>query len=442
MKKSAILLAAVLTGATVFAQTEDAAPNRILVTNTAGNYTGYVIDYLDDISFARVDGEVLANVEIGEVGLTEMTLSVTRTEECFYYKLAVIPGVTAKQLTDDVRAIRYINSLPSDQVPVLYDDYTNATLSGITLNPESEYTIFTVGVDRYGVEAGVARADFSTPAPEITGDPHVDVEVLDASLTSFTLAFKPNDDVQSYWCVAGEKGTMQQQYEMFGPMFGFSNFSDMIKMWGIECQGVTEHTWTQMLPNTEYEVFVAMTDVNGWFAPYEVYEVSTATLGGSGDAYVDIKVGAFELTDWYGEMAPTLTISYTPNDQASCYRMDVIRQSAYDEDPDYYKQDLCSDPWMPMSGWFQYDAASYDYKIEPATSLVIIAAAKNADGVWGEVNEVRYTTPDSLEGYEPQPEESATLRVAKRGGDAKAPVVNKGVFPKLNGLIKKVELKK
>lgn len=441
MKKTAILLAAVLTGAVAFAQTEEAAPNRILVTNTAGSYTGYVIDYLDEVSFARVDGEVLANVEIDEVGLTEMTLSVTRTDECMYYKLAVIPGVTAKQLTDDVRAIRYINSLPSDQVPVLYQDFDKGKLTGIELNPESDYTIFTIGVDRYGVEAGVARAAFTTPAPEITGNPHVEAELVDATLNSFTVSFKPNDDVQSYWVVAGEKGTMQSQYEMFGPMFGFSNFSDMIRMWGIETQGESEHTWTQMAPNTVYEVFIAMTDVNGWFAPYEVIEVSTASLGGSGDAYVDIEVGAFELTDWYGEMAPTLTISYTPNDQASCYRMDVIRQSAYDEDPDAYNQELCSDPWMPMTGWFMYDPVSYDYKIEPATSIVIIAAAKNADGVWGDVNTVRYTTPDTLEGYEPELPEGTTFKIAKRADKVNASVVSRGVLPKFNSQFKKMELK-
>lgn len=85
MKKIAILLAAALTATASFAQTEEVAPNRILVTNTAGSYTGFVIDYLDNISFARVDGEVLANVQIDEVGLTEMTLTVTRTTECQYY---------------------------------------------------------------------------------------------------------------------------------------------------------------------------------------------------------------------------------------------------------------------------------------------------------------------------------------------------------------------
>lgn len=437
MKKIAILLAAALTATASFAQTEEAAPNRILVTNTAGSYKGYVIDYLDNISFARVDGEVLANVVIDEVGLTEMTLTVTRTQACEYYKLAVIPGVTASQLTDDVNAIRYINSLPSSMVPVLYEDFDKGKLTGIELNPESDYTIFTVGVDKYGVEAGVARASFSTPAPEIEGNPHVDAEVTASTLDSFTVKFTPNEDVQCYWILAGEKGSMQQQYEMFGPMFGFSNFSDMIKMWGIQCEDEYEYTWTQMSPNTEYEVFVAMTDINGWFAPYEVYEASTATLGGSGAASVEIEVGDYALTDWYGEIAPTLTLTFTPNDQASCYRMDVISESAYDENPEQYKEELCSDPWMPMTGWFEYSAASYDYRIEPGTAVVIIAAAKNADGVWGEVNEVRYTTPDTLEGYEPA---HASKKIVARGNRKNAVALGKGVVPQLKNAAVKMEL--
>ncbi len=68
MKKSAIIFAAALLSASAaFAQTEEGAPNRILVTSTSGNYTGFVVDYTDCISFARVDGEVLANVVVDEV---------------------------------------------------------------------------------------------------------------------------------------------------------------------------------------------------------------------------------------------------------------------------------------------------------------------------------------------------------------------------------------
>lgn len=432
MKKTAtILAAALMTASAAFAQTEE-APNRILVTNTTGGYTGFVIDYTDNISFARVDGEVLANVVIDEVGLETMTLTVTRTPECRYYKLAVIPDVTANQLTDDATAIRYINSLPSDMVALLDQDFTEGTLSGIELNPESDYTIFTIGIDRYGCEAGVARTSFTTPAPEILGDPHVDAEVVDSTLRSFTVKFTPNKDVQSYWILAGEKGTMQDQYEMFGPMFGFSNFSDMIRMWGIQCFEEYEYTWTDMVPGTEYEVFVAMTDFNGYFAPYETYLASTAALGGHGVAAVEIDVKGYSLEDWYGEMRPTLTVSYTPNDQASCYRMSIFPAATYDENPEACNADLCSDPWMPVTGWFQYEPVSYDYDIEPGTSIVIAAAGKNIDGEWGEVNTVRYTTPDSLEGYDPQPAEAPSFRPRQAKGTATA--MRPGVLPQLGSL--------
>lgn len=430
MKKSAIIFAAALLSASAaFAQTEEGAPNRILVTSTSGNYTGFVVDYTDCISFARVDGEVLANVVVDEVGLETMTLTVTRTPECHYYKLAVIPEVTAKQLGDDANAIRYINSLPSDMVALLDQDFDHGTLSGIELNPESNYCIFTIGIDRYGVEAGVSRAEFTTPAPEILGNPHVDVAVTDSTLTSFTVSFTPNQDVQSYWILAGEKGTMQSQYEMFGPMFGFSNFSEMIKMWGIQCIGDYEYTWDDMAPSTEYEVFVAMTDFNGYFAPYEVYSASTATLGGHGEASVDIKVGGYSLEDWYGEMKPTLTISYTPNEEASCYRMEIFSAEVYDADPEMCASQVCSDPWMPTVGWFQYQPVAYDYSIEPGTSIVIAAAGKNLDGVWGELNTVRYTTPDSLEGYEPQPEQIPAYRPRQARGVV--PAIRKGVMPEM-----------
>ena len=430
MKKLPILLASVMALSAPVMKAEDQAPNRILVTSTAGSYSGYVIDYTDNISFARVDGEVLANVVIDEVGLETMTLSVTRTPECQYYKLAVIPGVTANQLTDDAVAIRYINSLPSDMVPYLYQDFDHGTLSGIQLTPESDYCIFTVGIDKYGVEASVARAEFTTPAPEIVGNPHVEVETVAATTKSFTVSFKPNEDVFTYWILAGEKGTMESQYEMFGPMFGFSNFSEMISMWGIACTGDYEYTWTDMAPSTEYEVFVAMLDANGYFAPYEVYETATATLGGHGEAAVGIEVGDYGLVDWRGEMKPALTVTYTPNEEASCYRTVIFTEEEYDADTEGCNQEVCSDPWMPgISGWFHYDAESYDYNVEPGTSIVIAAAGKNLDGEWGPVNTVRYTTPETLEGYEP--EVAMKSPICQCNVAITAPAVRQGVMPKL-----------
>lgn len=439
MKKIAIFLVSLITSIVGFAQTEE-TPNRILVTNTAGNYTGYVIDHLDNISFARVDGEVLAKVEINEVGLEEMNLTITRTPDCNYYQLAVIPTVTANQIKDDVNAIRYINSLPSDMVPVLYEDFSSGELTGIELNSDSEYSIFTVGYDRYGVAAGVFRADFVTPAPEIVGNPHVEAKLVEATRDSFTIEFTPNDDVLSYWLCAGEKGTMQQQYEMFSSMFGFSNFSDMIRMWGIETRGPKENTWPAMNPNTEYEVFIAMTDANGNFAPYEVFEVSTLSLGGHGDAYVDIKEAGYELSNWDGELKPTLSLEFTPNQETSCYRVGVYLASEFEEFKDEILADLCSDPFMPMAYWFHYEPVTGEYQIDLNTDCVAVAAGKNIDGVWGQVNEYHFTTPSVLAEYE-APAAPVKKGVVPRLMPKKKDAIVKGQLPIVKMNKNKVELK-
>ncbi len=441
MKKYQILLASLLTATAAFAQTDPIgeAPNRILVTNANGNYKGFVIDHLDAINFARVDGEVLAKVEVNEVATDSLRLTVKRTPDCKYYKLAVISQTIANQMPNDLSAISYINSMPSSMVPVLSEDFDNGLLSGVTLHADSDYAIMTVGFDNYGVEAGVFRCDFSTPAPVIVGNPQVEAEVVDTRLDSFTISFTPNDDVQSYWCVAGEKGVMQSQYEMFGPMFGFANFNQMIQQWGVERKGPTDNTWKDMAPNTEFEVFIAMTDANGNFAPYKVVEVSTLSLGGPGEAYVEIDLSSYELQDWDDEMLPTQCIQFDPNDQSSCYRFGVYDAATYDENPEEYKAYLCSDPSMPTVNWFFYDPIEAEYQINPSTECVAIAAAKNVNGEWGKVNEFRFTTPDECEGYE-SASAPACKGVVPRISPKKAEFIQNGVIPKLP-TPKMVELK-
>ncbi|MDE6669601.1 MAG: hypothetical protein K2K26_07950 [Muribaculaceae bacterium] len=394
MKRFPILLASLLTAAApVLAQTEETVPNRILVTNELGSYTGYVLDRVNDIRFGYVEGEVAAKIDLDGFDLDVLDLSITRTEACEGFKITVIPGVIASQLTSDLQAIAYINRYTSD---IYYQDFSGAQLTGIELNPDTEYAVMTVGIDRYGCECDVDKVFFHTDAPEIVGNPHVEAVIDETTLTSFTMTFTPNEDVTAYYCVAGEKGTLQSQYEMFAPMFGFTNFSQMIQQWGLEETAQATKTWTGMPPNTEYEVFVAMLDVNGNFAPYEVYEVSTTALGGPGEATVSITLGDYMLTEWWGEMKPSQFITFTPNDQASCFRVGVYRTEIYEESKEDILAELCSDPWMPTANWFFFETLTTDFQIDPQTSCVALAAAKNVNGEWGSVSELFFTTPDAV----------------------------------------------
>lgn len=396
MKKILILLAIIIPALSSVAQTEDNLPNRLLIKNYAGDIQSYLIDYFDEIFFTRVEGEVLAKVKINEIRNEYISLSIVRTLECKSYRFMIVPTTVADQLDSDLKVISYVLSFDTNYVPFMTSDYAELILPS-SLPPETEYTIFTVGMDEYGTAAGVDRVPFVTPSPEITGDPHVDVMVTASEIDSFTVSFSPNDDVKNYWILAGEKNSIQEQYQANAALLGFTSFSNMIASLGILCQGDFEYTWNDLVPNTDYDVFVVMTDVNGWFAPYELFSVSTSSLGGSGDAYVDINVESYTLSDWDGETVPTLSVSFAPNDQACGYRMALYTQSEYDINPDSCNQRLCSDPIIPTSNWFYYTPDTCAYPVAHAVPVVIIAAAKNAEGVWGNVNTVRFTTPESID---------------------------------------------
>ncbi len=418
MKKFTIMLASLALAMPAFSQ-EAQNPNRLLLNDINGAYKGYVIDYVKNVTFAYVEGDVLAKLNVKEVTDEYIMLAVTKTPSCMSYKIDILPTVIAKQY-DDLTMIKYVEGQGS-KVATYWEDFTDAKLTGVELNSDTDYTIVTVGIDGYGIAAGVDRAEIHTPAVPLVGDPQVTAEVVDRTLTSFSIKFTPNADVLNYYCVAGEKGSLQSQYEMFAPMMGFTSFTQMVMSWGFECAGAETKEWTGMAPNTEYEVFYVAIDENQTPAECKCLEVSTISLGGEGEALVEITPGDYTYTDWGGEMKPSQFFTFTPNDQASCYRFSVITAQNYDADPEGYKSDLCSDPFMPTAYWFFYEPMTTDFQIDPLTEVVAIAAAKNSLGEWGAVNELRYTTPEEPEGdYLEAPARKATGEISGRLNPAKA----------------------
>lgn len=429
---------------------QEQTPNRILVVNSNGNYQGYVVDHIMDMRFATVEGEVLAQVEIFDVQLELITLAITRTEACEAFRLSIVPQSVANAFNNDVSAISYVENNGSDKY---YQDFTNAEVSGISLNAGVDYCLVTVGYDKYGVAAGVVKVPFTTPAPDIVGTPHVDAELVESTLDSFTISFTPNEDVSEYYLCSFEAGTIEEQFNMWSAWMGFASVSEMIEAWswGTSYTGPTTQTWEYMDPGTDYEVAIAIKDANGNFAPYETFAVSTLSMGGTGAAYVDIEVGEYKSEDWYGDgnLVPTLPVTYTPNDQTSKYRTAVYLKSDIEQyGLDAIIDDLRSDPPMPgIAGWYIYDQFYNEYSVEPSTEVVILAAARNANDEWGEVNVVYYTTPDECPGYTPAnaPNRAPKAQKGKITGrhtiTKKANLIQPGKAPKRMPMVKKITLK-
>lgn len=391
MKRLYAWIFAALLGGTLTAQTN---PERMVVKDVLGGQKGFLVERISEVTFPKVEGAVQADIKLLDVAQDKVTFSVTRTAACAYFKLDVVSATVAAQLTDDARAAAYLDQNVSQTYS---EDFTSGTISTESLKPKTDYVAITVGYDQYGVACGVSRAPFTTLATPLQGNPEVTYKPVTIEQRSFTITFTPNSDVAGYAVISGEKGTLQQQYEQMGAFFGFANFGDMIKGWGV--QGTTEpltHTWSDLTPGTEYEVFIQAWDKNGTYADYDVFTISTSKAGGSGEAFVTIELGDYKLQDWNGEQKPSQFITFTPNDQSSCYRYNVVLAENYDQDPEGFKADLCSDPPMPTAYWFFYEPMTTDFQIDPSTNVVALAAAKNADNKWGGVSMKRFTTPASV----------------------------------------------
>lgn len=371
--------------------------DRILVHETTGQVTGFLAERVDSISFPSVEGRVAADVEILSNTEDGLTINITRTEACTHYQFTVLSESVVNWYSGDYLAA-YIKQSNANSYNT---DFNNATVSGLEVTPGAKYYVATLGYDMFGVPCEVSTAQFTAPVPGLVGNPKVETTVVSTGLKEFTLHFTPNEDVAEYYFVSGEAGSIQSQYNMFAAWMGFTCMSDLIKGWGIAQDQEYEYTYTNMNPGTEYEVFVQPVDVNGTYADYDVITVSTDALGGTGEAKVDVTVGEYGMTDgWWDDEAsayvskPSLFITFTPNSEAACYRYNVVLKSYYDEQTDMFMDDLMSEPPMPsMVGWFQYDALTTDFQIDPQVEYVILAAAKNANGEWGPATVIEGVTP-------------------------------------------------
>lgn len=371
----------------------------MVVTSTSGQTTSYAVDRIQQIAFPVASGEAKAEVSVSSIDADNVTFVVTRNEHATSFKLDILPSLRANAMTDE----QLVNYVDANNKTVYTQDFTSGVvaLSSFGAKAQTEYTAVTVGIDEFGTLCGVSRANFTTLPAVLVGSPKIEQGELAIDARSFSLTTTANADVKGYATLSGEKGIIQSQYKSWGPMMGFTNFCDMVKSWGFShepgengWEAVTD-SWKNMSPGTDYEIFVQGWDANDNYMPCDTISFITKELGGAGLATVDIALGDYKLQDWNGEQLYSQFITFTPNDQSSCYRFTVCTAENYNKDPEGYANDLRQDPPMPMSNWFFYEPITTDFQINPETDAVALAVAKNAKGEWGTVIVKSFTTPSA-----------------------------------------------
>lgn len=393
MKKSILLALIMCLGLALQAQEN---PNRMIVQPKGTNAQGFLIERIDSIYFAEVKGRVAADVTFKEFKTGEadtVVVSVAKTPDCRSFRINCIPSVTAAMLKDDATAADYFDRMGGN---FYHEDFTNGEMTGFPqrFKADTKYTVITMGYDQYGIACSVSKAEFTTPKPQLVGNPTVTWTIDKVGQKSFTATFTPNDDCKSFGTCLFEAGTAEQQFEQFGPMFGFANMGDMIMQFSqVAHTGVYTHEWTNLAPGTDYEVYVQPLDKNGNYGDMVIMPVTTAKMGGEGLATVEITIGEFgQRDDKYFQ-----NVTYTPNDQASVHHDMIIEKQAFNRAEwgeegvlKYLKTDNSMDPY-----WDQYGVDNATWNADPSTEYIAFSLAKNANGEWGTLARKDFTTPAS-----------------------------------------------
>lgn len=381
----------VLLSMSLHAQTN---PNRLLVRDKLGNVKGFLAERVDSIFFTKEEGRIAADLEFKSYNPDDasITVSVTRTPGCQAFRIDCVPTVQMSYMADDAAIANYFDSKGGT---FYYEDFSEGEMSGFEFEfkDNTSYSLITVGYDQYGIACSASRADFTTPRTPVVGSPNVEWAVTDVGTDNLSMKFTPNSDVSGYGICLFEKGEAQEQFEMWGPMMGFSNIGEMIMQFSREVHNsVYETTWNDLAPNTEYEIYIQPLDANGTYADLIVAPATTKAQGGPGTAEVSISIGDFggDAENGYFQW-----VTFTPNDQVALFRGMLIEKAAF-ESPEwgeeklteYLKTDNPMDPY-----WDMYSTNEDRWGIDPGKDYIAFAIGKNINGEWGPLARKDFSTP-------------------------------------------------
>jgi hypothetical protein len=206
-------------------------------------------------------------------------------------------------------------------------------------------------------------------------DPVVDVAIDEVSTTEITATFTPAEECASYHLLLDTEASMQQWTTMFG-----MSEEELVVSWGLEKNETYTHTWDELIPNTEYTVYVLPKDAEGNALPMVKTKASTEVLGGEGVSVVDLEVEVMSKTSVF--------VTATPNEETAEYHYILIEKSFADSiGADSTIMLVQTDPYA------LYDIDEWEWiDLNAETEFYAIAQGKNAKGEWGEITKVEFKT--------------------------------------------------
>lgn len=332
-----------------------------------------------------------------EIGKGSVFVTARMPEDCGEYYIAIVPATLGNQIpvddTENVLALlkRDGRLFDTDIKSEAFDDW-----STYILFDDCEYTLLSLPISKDGTAGYAGKFNFTTPRRPLEGNPSITAEAVESNPLYIVTKFTPNADCAQYNITIFEKGTAQQQLEMYGGMMGLYSMKHMIDRFGGERKsGALTDTVPpskDLIPNTEYELYILTIDKNGVYGDLVIVPMKTGVLGGSGEAKCEIEIGD---GSYSADNGVCQMVTVTPNDQSALYRYILIQKDTFDL-PKWQEEGVktylqTDQPMNPY--WDLYVADSWNWPaLVPNAQYYVFAMAKNANDVWGPLVRAEFTS--------------------------------------------------
>ena len=366
---------------------------RMLIYSKSGEVLPYRIEHIDSIKFLtdEVDLSLNPTVVAHENGQTGwMKLSVGSVGSNVQRIQVIIPESYMISNMDDMQCLRLFTpemaARTGNQIFEVEGD-KEYDLSG--LQRGYTYTALFLPYDEIDCAGNVKRIEFTVPNGKLAGDPKIEVNFSDITQTGYTATLTPNDDVKGYFFLNDLTDATARDQIM--QMMRIPDLKHYVVRYGTDFatrkahEGESQSVMSNFIPGTSYSVFVVLVDKDGQYSDVQEFKVTTAKKGTSETAHVNIEVKDITKT--------TATIVNTPDENTSSYRETLVEKSLYNEE--YIINYLQK---TPDSQELPYHIDEYTWtwpELKPGTTYYAVAMAKNADGTWGPLTKVEFTTQSS-----------------------------------------------
>lgn len=204
--------------------------------------------------------------------------------------------------------------------------------------------------------------------------PSVTTTIENLTPTTITASFDMDENCTKYHILAAANGEMDQWAAMFG-----TPLRDLVISWSLGFEADTTYTWTEMVPNTEYVVYVVA--VNATDTSDVLTTIcTTPQAGGEGASVVTVELENITET--------SVVMTATPNEQTAKFLDGVVEKAMFDEiGQDSLMAILLEQPW-----WL-YETDHWEWlDLTPGMEYYAFAIGQNAAEQWGEMTLVPFTT--------------------------------------------------